>query len=132
MSIDFSELSFIQWFLILFFSLLGLGCLFVLAWQFRPSESPVDNKRQLLRSIISGLMTGGFTVLLLLIWGVFLWVETGHLKSMAFVLLPMLCLIPLIVTIMIGISFLQFWYITKMRRHISEIGIAESKRNKTK
>jgi uncharacterized membrane protein len=125
MAIDYTRISLPQWLLIILFILLGLACLIAVLRQFRSSNVPGDNKKRLIRSIISGLLAGGFSTSLLLVWGVFLWIETGNIKSMFFAFLPILCLSPIIIVIMVGISFLQFWYTSKLKQYISQIGISE-------
>jgi hypothetical protein len=130
MNINFSNLSPIQWSVLVFFGLLGLVCLFIMAWQFRPSAIPSDNKRRLYRSLIVGVLAGIFSASILLMGGVFLWNDSNKFISIFGAILPMLCIVPFVILITIGSSYLQYWYTSRMKKYISDVGVDVSKRQK--
>jgi hypothetical protein len=128
MNLDFSKLHFIHWVFIAGFSFIGLICLVISASQFKREDIPPNNKSWIKRSIISGVMAGGFCCSLFFVWGVFLWSETNNFISMYFVIVPLFCLAPPLIIIMFGTSLLHFWYGSKTEDFIKSIAVSEMKK----
>jgi hypothetical protein len=106
-----SQFSFIHWFLILIFGIAGLIFLVFAIRQFVSVKLPLQRNDQTRRSLIIAGWTSVSWFFIAAIAGVFLWAETGILKSMVLFFPIFLCLAPfLFATVAFG-TFIQFiWY----------------------
>jgi hypothetical protein len=114
------QISFIQWFLILIFSLALLICLLFGIRQFFSKKVPVDVNDRIRRSlIVAGWSSLSFFFAVSII-GVLIWADTGIFKSLLLAS-PILCLAPfLFLLVAFGAYIKDIWY-TKLDKYTEGI-----------
>jgi cytochrome bd-type quinol oxidase subunit 2 len=113
------KLTLLQWSSLIFFGLLGLVCL-LLAIKLFIVEYPITKEDQFRRSLKIGGLSGILYCIVVIITGIIIWSETGVFKSMVLAL-PILCLLPLIVILIVGGSYVQFWWYARLSKYKDEI-----------
>jgi hypothetical protein len=102
--------TFIHWLLVFFLGLLALGCLVLAVRQFTVVY-PIDRSNQLRRSLKIAIWAVLFSLIMILVVGVFVWVETGIFEGVFLVFIPALCLVPFVFVISAIGTYVQFfWY----------------------
>ena len=102
--------TFIHWLLVFFLGLLALGCLVLAVRQFTVVY-PIDRSNQLRRSLKIAIWAVLFSLIMILVVGVFVWAETGIFEGVFLVFIPALCLVPFVFVISAIGTYVQFfWY----------------------
>jgi hypothetical protein len=103
------EFTIVHWLLLILLGILALSCL-ILAIRLFNVEYPIEKRDQYRRSLkIGGLAAICFFIVVLIV-GIFIWAETGVMKSIVLAF-PILCMVPPIIAISVLGAYIQFfWY----------------------
>lgn len=113
------KFTFVHWLLILLLGILALGCL-VSAIRLFNVKYPIERKEQFRRSLRIGGLAAIFSFIVVLIIGVYIWAETGVLKSMILAF-PGLCLVPFIFAISALGTYVQFFWYARLSKYRDDL-----------
>jgi len=103
----------IQYAIIAILIIIALICLLFVARVFKSRNFPIIYPANIQQSFIIGGLTSCFGLVIILTFGVNLWIQTGMVKSILGAA-PLLCIVPFLFIISSVGSFIQIFYVNRM------------------